>query len=38
MEFPWTKREIIDAVIAECKPFDRGDLEQYPLFGDFCLS
>jgi hypothetical protein len=25
MEFPWTKREIIEAVIAECKPFDRYD-------------
>src|SRR5260370_27291896 len=25
MEFPWTKREIIEAVIAERKPFDRDD-------------
>ena len=25
MEFPWTKREIIEAVIAERKPFGRDD-------------
>jgi hypothetical protein len=35
MEFPWTKREIIDAVIAECKPFDRDDPTSWAFYTAF---
>lgn len=35
MEFPWTKREIIGAVIAECKPFDRDDPTSWAFFTAF---
>ncbi len=35
MEFPWTKREIIEAVIAECKPFDRDDPTSWAFYTAF---
>ncbi len=35
MEFSWTKREIIEAVIAECKPFDRDDPTSWAFYTAF---
>jgi hypothetical protein len=35
MEFPWTKRDIIEAVIAECKPFDIDDPTSWAFYTAF---
>jgi hypothetical protein len=32
MRLPWTKREIIDAVIAEFTPVDQGDMQSWAVF------